>query len=104
MSTAKFSVYSTLDSAGGMQKGTFEVDRETGVVTVRPHRSRVVYEALLNNLATLVCKQSLGVVREEKKLKKLQSISYRQTYTAHGGTEECVEQMTADSKSKPRSA
>ncbi len=92
MSTAKFSVYSTLDSAGGMQKGTFEVDRETGVVTVRPHRSRVVYEALLNNLATLVCKQSLGVVREEKKLKK-----------AHGGTEECVEQTTLASYGRRRS-
>jgi hypothetical protein len=70
MSIAKFKVYATLDGAGGMKKGTFEIDRETGVVTVRPYRSRLVYEVLLNNLATTVCKQNLGVVREEKKAKK----------------------------------
>lgn len=69
MSVAKFRVYATLDSAGSMRKGTFEIDRATGVVTVRPYRSRLVYEVLLNNLATTVCKQSLGVVREEKKPK-----------------------------------
>jgi hypothetical protein len=70
MAVSRFKVFGTLDSAGGMKKGTFEIDRETGVVTVRPFRSRLVYEVLLNNLATLVCKQSLGVVREEKKAAK----------------------------------
>jgi hypothetical protein len=70
MSVAKFKVYGTLDGAGGMKKGTFEIDRNTGVVTVRPYRSHTVYEALLNNLATTVCKQGLGVVREEKKERK----------------------------------
>ncbi len=43
----------------------------------------------------------VGVVREEKKLKKARRGAQLRLY---GGTEECVEQMTADSKSKPRSA
>jgi hypothetical protein len=71
MSTAKFRVMGQLDGAGGAKVGTVEIDRVTGVLTVRPFRSHTVYEVPLNDVATWVCRQhQFAIVREEKKLAK----------------------------------
>lgn len=59
MSTAKFTVTAQLDSAGGKKKGTVSIDRETGVITVRPHRSHAVYYAKLEDIADAIVKKVL---------------------------------------------
>jgi hypothetical protein len=70
MSVAKFKVYGPLDGAGGNKKGTVEIDRKTGMFTVRPLRSRTVYELSLNDVATWLCRQhQFAIVREEKRAK-----------------------------------
>ena len=68
MSTAKFRVRGQLDGAGGPKDGTVEINRETGVLTVRPLHSRTAYEVPLNDVATWVCRQhQFAIVRAEKK-------------------------------------
>lgn len=68
MSTAKFRVRGQLDGAGGPKDGTVEINRETGVLTVRPLHSRTSYEVPLNDVATWVCRQhQFAIVRAEKK-------------------------------------
>jgi hypothetical protein len=68
MSVAKFRVVGQLDGAGGMKEGTVEIDRATGMMTVRPLRSRTAYELPLKDVATWLCRQHMfAVVREEKK-------------------------------------
>lgn len=59
MSVAKFTVNAQLDSAGGKKKGTVSIDRETGIVTVRPLRSHAVYTAKLDDLADMIVKKAL---------------------------------------------
>lgn len=61
MSTASFKVRGKLDGAGGDKEGTFSIDRETGVVTVRPKGSRLVYQTTIGRLATWVCQNNMGV-------------------------------------------
>lgn len=65
MSVAKFTVNATLDSAGGKKKGIVAIDRDTNVVSVRPLRSRSVYNAKLDDLADLVVKRALMAGFEE---------------------------------------
>lgn len=65
MSIAKFTVTAPLDSAGGKKKGTVTIDRNTNIVTVRPHLSRQVYSAKLDDLADLVVKRALMAGFEE---------------------------------------
>jgi hypothetical protein len=68
MSVSKYKVFATLDAAGGPKKGTVEIDRATGMLTVRPYRSHTVYELPLNDVATWVCRQhQFAIVRAEKK-------------------------------------
>jgi hypothetical protein len=71
MSVARFPVYSQLDSAGGSQKGTVEIDRETKMVTVRPHKKHRVYTMPLDMVATMICQRIiLNELHDEKKAKK----------------------------------
>lgn len=59
MSVAKFIVEAQLDGAGGKKKGTVSIDRETGIVTVRPIHSRAVYHAKLSDIADRIVKEAL---------------------------------------------
>jgi hypothetical protein len=59
MSVAKFTVQAQLDGAGGAKKGTVSIDRTTGLVTVRPSRSRSTYTAKLADIADLIVKKAL---------------------------------------------
>ena len=56
MTIARFSVHGALDSAGGDQKGTVEIDRQTGIMRVRPHGRQKTYDLSLDAVATLVCR------------------------------------------------
>lgn len=70
MSTARFRVYAALDSAGSPQKGTVEIDRETGMFYVRPHKRRKRYEMPLSVVATMVCRaEILDEMRRKKEAK-----------------------------------
>lgn len=71
MSVSRFPVYSQLDSAGGSQRGTVEIDRETKMLTVRPHRKHRTYTMPLDMVATMVCQRIiLNELHEQKKAKK----------------------------------
>lgn len=71
MSTARFPVTGTLDSAGGRQRGTVLIDRESGMFTVRPLRRKKTYELDLGTVATMVCRALiLAELREKKAAKK----------------------------------
>jgi len=59
MSVAKFKVRAQLDGAGGAKNGTVAIDRETGIVTIRPERSRTTYQATLAEIADLIVKRVL---------------------------------------------
>lgn len=66
MSVAKFVVEAQLDSAGGKKKGTVSIDRETGIVTVRPIRSHTVYHAKLSDIADRIVKEALLAGHSER--------------------------------------
>lgn len=71
MTVARFPVYSQLDSAGGAQRGTVEIDRDTKTFIVRPHRRHKTYELPLNVVADLVCKTIiLAEIQEKKRARK----------------------------------
>lgn len=78
MSVARFPVIGTLDGAGGRQKGTVEIDRETGDFHVRPFRRKRTYHLPLSTVATLVCKAViLGELREKQAAKKAKKAGRR---------------------------
>ena len=56
MGTARFRVCAQLDSAGGVVEGTVTIDRESGLVEIRPLRSHRVYRTTLANMATTACR------------------------------------------------
>jgi len=71
MTVARFPVYSQLDGAGGAQRGAVEIDRQTRMVTVRPHKKRRVYTMSLDMVADMICKRIiLNELHEQKKAKK----------------------------------
>lgn len=53
MSTARFNVLAFLDRTKPT-KGTVEIDRETKMFAVRPHRSHKTYEMPLDTVASMV--------------------------------------------------
>ena len=59
MSTARFDVVTHLDGAGGKKKGTVSIDRDTNMVSVRPHRSHRTYDMSLEAVATIICRHIL---------------------------------------------
>jgi hypothetical protein len=66
MSVARFKVRATFDGAGGMKDGTFEIDRETGNVVVRPKGSRTTFHVPLSSLATWACRVGMQVKTSSK--------------------------------------
>lgn len=71
MSQARFEVTGALDGTGALQKGTVFIDRETGMVTVRPHRKHTTYTMPLSVVATMICAAELrSRVRDELLAKK----------------------------------
>lgn len=63
MSVARFSVFAVLDGAGGKQKGVVTIDRDTGLVTVRPHGKHATYNMPLNQVADFICRSALLTTR-----------------------------------------
>lgn len=59
MSIARFKVFGRLDGAGGARAGTVVIDRESGLLHVRPFRGRRVYTMPLSMVADMVCQRIL---------------------------------------------
>jgi len=57
MRTARFKVMGALDGAGGARAGTVVIDRDSGLVHVRPLRRRRVYTMPLSMVADMICKR-----------------------------------------------
>lgn len=71
MSKAKFVVTARMDSAGGLQKGTVEIDRESGLVTIRPMGKHRTYTAPLSTVADIICQRIiLNEMADSKRAKK----------------------------------
>lgn len=59
MSKSRFKVYALLDNAATAQRGTVEIDRDTGMLHVRPHKRRKRYSMPLSVVATMVCQAEI---------------------------------------------
>lgn len=71
MGIARFRVCAQLDSAGGLQEGTVTIDRESGLVEIRPLRGRRIYRTTLAMMATAACRTIIyNEVMEQKSQKK----------------------------------
>lgn len=71
MTTARFPVNAHFDGAGGMQKGSVEIDRETKMFSARRHRSHRTYSMPLSVVADMVVRAIiLSELAEKKKAKK----------------------------------
>lgn len=69
MSLAHFDLETILDRSV-KQKGTMTIDRERGLVTIRPLRSRRAYVVPLNDVATMVVQKAIRQeVAEQQRLK-----------------------------------
>jgi hypothetical protein len=70
MRRARFKVIDTLDNAGGVQKGTVEIDRTNNLLIVRPYRKHRTYTMPLGMVATMVCRRIiLNELAEKRKAK-----------------------------------
>lgn len=67
MGLARFPVYGRLD---GATKGTVTIDRETGIVTVRPHRRRYEATVTLAWVAEVALFQRAKAIAAEKRRAK----------------------------------
>jgi len=68
---AHFRVEARFDAAGGKQEGTVTVDRDAGLVHVRPLRAQRVYTMPLDMVADMICQRIvLNEVRDQKIAKK----------------------------------
>jgi hypothetical protein len=69
MSTATFRIKGKLEKAGSAQEGTLTIDRATGVVSVRPLRSREAYSVPLDTVAEWVVRHCIfAKLKAENKL------------------------------------
>lgn len=68
--TAHFKVIGRLDHAARVQEGTLSIDRDSGVVTVRPKRRRKVYLCTLDKLADMIVQRNIIAERLEKARQK----------------------------------
>lgn len=69
--TARFRVLAKLDQAARFTYGTVSIDRETGVVEIRPLRRRKVYTTTLAALAQLAVERAvLAELREKRKARE----------------------------------
>jgi hypothetical protein len=67
---ARFKVTGKLDGAGGMRKGTVIIEREAGLMHVRPLRRRRVYTMPLWMVADYVCQRILIAEINERRAAK----------------------------------
>lgn len=67
---ARFRIVARFDSAGAPVEGWFIVDRNSGVVEIRPLRRRAKYMTDLGTLATLTCQRQILAARNRKNLEK----------------------------------
>lgn len=73
MKKSHFRVIGTFDIGGGAQTATVEIDRASGVFSVRPLRRRRVYSLPLSSVATMVCQVIVRAeVRERRAAKRKQ--------------------------------
>ena len=79
MAIARFPVVAHLDSAGGKQKGTVEIDRESGLFSVRPHRRQRKFTMPLSMVADMVVQR---IVHNELQEKKRAKKAHRKTGAA----------------------
>lgn len=70
MTVARFPVVAHLDGAGGKKKGTVTIDRDTNLLSVRPHRSHRTYDMTLEAIATIVCRHVLMVEEQDRRAAK----------------------------------
>jgi hypothetical protein len=70
MSIARFPVVASLDGAGGKKKGTVTIDRDTNLVSVRPHRSHRTYDMTLEAVANIICRSVVMQEAAEKRARK----------------------------------
>jgi hypothetical protein len=66
----RFRVVGTFDLAGGLQTATVEVDRASGIISVRPLRRRRVYALPLASVAAMVCNVIIRAELREKRAAK----------------------------------
>jgi len=69
MSTARFPVFGFLDRTKAT-KGTVEIDRDSKMFTVRPHRSQQTYSMPLDVVASMVVRASVAAEVRDKKIEK----------------------------------
>lgn len=71
MKKSRFRVVGTFDLAGGAQTATVEIDRASGIVSVRPFRRRRAYSLPLAAVAAWICQVIIrGEVRERRVAKR----------------------------------
>ncbi len=67
MSRARFPVVGLLDNASKVQRGTFTIDRATGIVAVRAHRRRRIYRLPLSAVADWIVQSILKAEDRERR-------------------------------------
>ncbi len=71
MKKSRFKVVGIFDLAGGAQVATVEIDRASGIVSVRPFRRRRAYALPLSAVAAWICQVIIrGEVRERRAAKR----------------------------------
>ncbi len=71
MKKSRFRVVGTFDLAGGAQVATVEIDRASGIVSVRPFRRRRAYSLPLADIAAWICQVIIrSEVRERRATKR----------------------------------
>jgi len=66
MSISRFRTRGTFDVGGGTQDATVEIDRTTGIVSVRPLRRHRKYSLPLAAVAAFICSVTLRAEAREK--------------------------------------
>ena len=71
MSIARFEILGRFDGHK-VTRGTLAVDRETGLISVRPHRRRKVYQLPASFVAEIICQRCIRAeVNQKKKEREL---------------------------------
>lgn len=68
---SRFRVLGRLDRGGALTEGTVLIDRESGIIEVRPLRRRRTYAMNLSDVASWICHRVIvSELAEKKRLKK----------------------------------
>lgn len=74
MTTARFKVYWRFD---GTSEGTVEIDRASGVFSVRPHRRHKAYELPLAFVAQVIAERVIKAEAFKKRMEKAKARAER---------------------------